>query len=54
MYKFKVDFEYFIPETSEITLDAEDALDAQELAVKEIERMYPEAVDIEMIKVTEL
>ena len=54
MTMFKVDFEYLVPEFSEITLDAKDADEASDKALKEIEKLYPEAQDIAVTMITEL
>lgn len=54
MSKFKVDFEYTIPEFTEITLDAKDADDAILLAQQEFKSLYPEVEDVEAVMVTAL
>lgn len=52
--KYKVDFEYFVPEFSEITLSADNAQEAEDMALIEIQKLYPETQDIEVTMVTEL
>jgi len=54
MSKFKVDFEYLVPEFSEVTLEALDADDAVAKADAEIMKIYPEAQEIEITLVTAL
>lgn len=52
--KYKVDFEYFVPEFSEITLTADTPDEAEETALIEIQKLFPEAQEIEVTMVTEL
>lgn len=52
--KFKVDFEYSVPEFTEITLTAKDADEAEDLANIEFMKLYPEALDAEVVLITEL
>lgn len=54
MSKYTIYFEYLEPRVGEITLDAEGSDDAAFEAMKEIERNFPEAIEIEVVKVTEL
>lgn len=52
--KYRVDFEYNVPEFSSIELNAEtDALAAVD-AEKELMEQFPEILDLEVIKVTEI
>jgi hypothetical protein len=53
MTKYKVDFEYFVPEFSEIELTADSSDEAADIALLEIQKLYPEAQEIEIVKVTQ-
>ena len=52
MVKYKVDFEYFVPEFSEVSLDADNVQEAEDLALIEIKKLYPEAQEIVVTMVT--
>lgn len=54
MNTYKINFEYLIPEFSEITLDAETPEQAEENALEKLEALYPEATDITVTMISKL
>ena len=54
MATYQVDFTYLVPEWGNVELDADTQETAKELAMSEIEDLYPEAVEIEITNVSEI
>jgi hypothetical protein len=54
MSTYNVSFTYDLPEWGDITLDAKDAEEASELALDQIEALYPEALNVDITKVKEI
>ncbi len=52
MNTYNINFEYNIPQFTEITLDAQTSADAEQKAMLEFEAAYPEALDVEVVKVS--
>lgn len=52
--KYKVDFEYTVPEWAEVEIDADSKETATVLANVEFDHIYPEAIDTKVIGVTEI
>jgi hypothetical protein len=51
---FEVEFTGSIPEFGTVDLQAENEEEAKEIAIKEVEKTYPEYYDIEVVKVSEI
>jgi hypothetical protein len=54
MTTYKINFEYSIPQFTEIELSADDPDQAEEKANAEFLKLYPEAIDAEVVMVSEL
>lgn len=52
--QYRVSLEHFTPEFSEVDITANDPDEAEEQAIAEIEKLYPEAIDIEVTGVIEI
>ena len=53
MKNWIVELEYKVPEFADISVQAEDRQQAEDIALFEFEKQNPEAVDIELISVKE-
>ena len=54
MNKYKVSLESLTPEFHEVEIVADDPDEAEEKACIEVEKLYPEAIDMEVTGVVEL
>jgi hypothetical protein len=53
MSNYTVNFEYYEPMLAGVTLEADTELQAAAKAEEEFEKLYPEAVDAEIISISE-
>lgn len=54
MTQYEVEFEYSIPEFGSVVVDANSHEDAETMAMERIEDLFPEAIDVVVIKVAKL
>lgn len=54
MAKFEIQFSYRIPEWGDVTLDAVDAAEAEELALEYVKDTYTDITDITVDNIKEL
>lgn len=52
--QYKVSLEHFTPEFSDVEVTANDPDEAEDKAISEIEKLYPEAIDVEVTGVLEI
>lgn len=52
--QYNVTLEHFTPEFSSVVVTANDPDEAEDKAISEIEKLYPEAIDIEVTGVLEI
>lgn len=52
--KYRVSLEHFTPEFSDVEVTANDPDEAEDKAISEIEKLYPEAIDVEVTGVLEI
>lgn len=52
--RYRVDYSYSVPYWGDIELDTDSVAEAEEEALRHIEMMFPEAIDIELTEVNEL
>lgn len=54
MSSYEVSFECMSPEWPSVIVDADDEIEAEELALKEVSRLFPEAIDFIVIDTKEI
>jgi hypothetical protein len=54
MSKYHIHIEYFEPLFGEVILEAKNESEAEDLAMIEFERLYPEAVDAKVVLISEI